>query len=139
MTQSASKQHTSVNKRKSSLWTLYLAYLYILAIGGLVLIEYVSLHFLTGYVLLSIVTIIVYGWDKRAAQLNRWRTSEQSLQLLALIGGWPGAIWAQQKFRHKSKKRSFRIQLWLMIVLNISTFAWFFVPPVSNFIGSLIY
>lgn len=72
-----------------------------------------------GYLLLSIVTFVAYALDKSAAQLGRWRTSESSLQLLAVAGGWPGAVVAQQFLHHKSRKASFQTSFWLMVALNV--------------------
>lgn len=132
------KSKPASNHQTTTAKSLYFAYLFIMIIGWLVISGRVSFHFLTGYLLLSLLTIVFYGWDKRAAEKGNWRTSELTLQLLALLGGWPGAIWAQQKLRHKSKKLSFRLELWLMIFINISVFAWYFIPQVSDFIKSLL-
>lgn len=54
------------------------------------------------YIVMSIVTFIAYAIDKSAAQNNRWRTKESTLHLFAVIGGWPGAFFAQNMLRHKS-------------------------------------
>ena len=58
--------------------------------------------------------------DKAAAQAGRWRTSEATLHLLALAGGWPGALLAQHWLRHKSAKRAFRAVFWVTVVLNVT-------------------
>lgn len=71
------------------------------------------------YLLLSLFTFISYARDKSAAKLGHWRLSEMSLQLQALIGGWPGALVARHWLRHKSSKTSFSIVLYLMVLLNI--------------------
>jgi uncharacterized membrane protein YsdA (DUF1294 family) len=42
--------------------------------------------------------------------------------MLGLIGGWPGAIVAQQLLRHKTSKASFRLAFWATVVLNIAAF-----------------
>ena len=68
---------------------------------------------------MSVVTFVAYGWDKRQAKLDRWRTPEKTLQGLALLGGWPGAILAQRFFRHKTKKVSFQIVFWAIVVLHL--------------------
>ncbi|QQX81124.1 cold shock and DUF1294 domain-containing protein [Shewanella sp. KX20019] len=68
---------------------------------------------------ISCVTFIAYALDKRAAKLQRWRVKESSLHLLAVLGGWPGALIAQQLLRHKSAKTPFKVLLWITIVLNI--------------------
>ena len=76
--------------------------------------------------IVSLITYIVYAMDKSAAREKRWRTSENTLHVLSLIGGWPGALIAQEKLRHKSKKQSFRMIVWFMIFINIGIFFWFF-------------
>lgn len=77
---------------------------------------------LWAYPALSALTFIVYAFDKSAAQQGGWRTSENKLHLLALIGGWPGALVAQQVLRHKSSKAEFRAVFWATVVLNIGAF-----------------
>jgi uncharacterized membrane protein YsdA (DUF1294 family)/cold shock CspA family protein len=76
------------------------------------------------YVILSIFTFVAYAIDKSAAQKGRWRTSEATLHVLALAGGWPGALIARQTLRHKSRKASFRVAFWATVVLNCAVFAW---------------
>lgn len=67
---------------------------------------------------MSVVAFILYGLDKLAAIRAAQRTPEVLLQICALLGGWPGALLAQQVFRHKSSKRSFQIVFWLTVALN---------------------
>lgn len=71
---------------------------------------------------LSALTYVVYAMDKRAAQAGAWRVSERTLLLLGLAGGWPGAIVAQQRLRHKSSKTAFLALFWVTVVLNIVAF-----------------
>lgn len=59
------------------------------------------------YALASITTFIVYAFDKRAAKRRTSRTPERTLHLLALFGGWPGALAAQRLLRHKNRKPKF--------------------------------
>ena len=72
---------------------------------------------------LSALSFLVYAWDKRKAKQSVYkkvnRTPERTLQLIALFGGWPGALIAQQLLRHKSQKKRFIIVLWLCILINI--------------------
>lgn len=80
------------------------------------------------YLGLSILSFAMYTADKRAAQANRWRTPENTLLLLGLIGGWPGAVVAQQLLRHKTKKLSFRTRFWSSVIINVIAFvllAWY--------------
>ncbi len=70
----------------------------------------------------SAVCFVVYAVDKSAASADRWRVSEDTLLGLGLIGGWPGAIIAQQVLRHKSNKATFRAQFWATVIANILGF-----------------
>lgn len=70
----------------------------------------------------SVVCFFAYAVDKSAAAADRWRVSEDTLLGLGLIGGWPGAIVAQQILRHKSNKASFRSQFWATVVTNVLAF-----------------
>ncbi|MDN7127214.1 cold shock and DUF1294 domain-containing protein [Pseudidiomarina sp. 1APR75-33.1] len=72
---------------------------------------------------MSVVTYMAYARDKYAAEASYRRTAENTLQLLALIGGWPGALIAQQQFRHKTRKLSFRVVFWLVVLANL-VFVW---------------
>ncbi|MDO9108004.1 MAG: DUF1294 domain-containing protein [Coriobacteriia bacterium] len=73
---------------------------------------------LAAYLVVSAITYAVYGMDKSAAQRGEYRTEESALHLHALAGGWPGALFAQQRFRHKNRKRSFQTLFWATVCLN---------------------
>lgn len=70
----------------------------------------------------SVVAFAAYWLDKRAARRGTWRASEQTLLLMGLVGGWPGALVAQQLFRHKTRKRTFRRAFWGTVALNVLAF-----------------
>ena len=80
------------------------------------------------YLGLSAVTLVVYAMDKAAAQSGSWRTPEKTLHLLALGGGWPGALIAQQWLRHKSAKAEFRAVFWLTVIANVAGFVYLCSP-----------
>jgi uncharacterized membrane protein YsdA (DUF1294 family) len=73
---------------------------------------------------LSILSYFYYARDKKAARSGAWRVPENTLHLLSLCGGWPGALLAQQKLRHKTQKTSFRGVFWLTVLLNVGGFVW---------------
>lgn len=79
---------------------------------------------------LSAWTFQVYRSDKAAAQEGRRRTPENSLHTLALLGGWPGALVAQQSLRHKNRKASFQVGFWVTVVANIALLALAGLAPV---------
>ena len=100
------------------------ALLFLSAVGTSIFLDYLPLLVLGGYLLISTITFVIYAIDKSAARAGRWRTSEGTLHLLALAGGWPGALVAQQSLRHKSKKVSFRVFFGLTVLLNCAGLAW---------------
>lgn len=97
------------------------------AIGGLVLLGLAGLG-LAGVVpgvvwlwcaLASVVSVGLYGWDKSRARTGGPRIPENTLHLWSLLGGWPGALLAQQGFRHKTRKQPFRRLFWVTVGLNL--------------------
>lgn len=72
----------------------------------------------------SAAAFVAYGLDKSAAARGRPRTRERTLHLLALAGGWPGALAGQRVFRHKTQKVPFRIALGLTVLLHCGALAW---------------
>ncbi|MFD1008578.1 MULTISPECIES: DUF1294 domain-containing protein [Oceanisphaera] len=72
------------------------------------------------YGVLSLITFVLYGWDKRASIRNNWRVRERTLHIWALCGGWPGAWLAQRWLRHKTQKVAFRRVFWLTVVGNLA-------------------
>ncbi len=68
---------------------------------------------------INIVTFIAYGVDKRAAVRGAWRIPEADLHALEFLGGWSGALVAQRFFKHKTKKKSFRTDFYLVILAEL--------------------
>lgn len=90
------------------------------------------------YGAMSALTFVVYGWDKSSARLGRWRTREQTLHLLALAGGWPGALVAQRRLRHKSIKASFQRMFWVTVIANIAALIWLASRQGAAFLESVL-
>ncbi|MGC4019006.1 MAG: DUF1294 domain-containing protein [Muricomes sp.] len=66
----------------------------------------------------NILTFFVYGEDKRRAHQKKWRISEKTLLLLALLGGGAGAFLGMQVFRHKTQKPLFKIGVPCILILQ---------------------
>ena len=114
--------------QKSNRPVMIIAWLFLIVVGISCFLTQLPLVVLGAYLLVSMITFIAYAIDKAAAQAGRWRTSEASLHLFALLGGWPGALLAQQTLRHKSKKGSFRVTLWFTVLLNCAGLVWLHTP-----------
>lgn len=80
------------------------------------------------YLFAGLITYALYAKDKAAAREGSWRVSEKSLHLAALVFGWPGALIAQERLRHKTKKRSFRAVFWLSVIVNLCVVGWLHSP-----------
>ena len=79
-----------------------------------------SYYLLAAVPLLCLSSGTLYWYDKRQAEAGRRRIPEISLLTLDALGGWPGGWWAQQRFRHKTKKWSYRVRFYLAIAINLA-------------------
>jgi uncharacterized membrane protein YsdA (DUF1294 family) len=70
------------------------------------------------YVLMSVLTFLLYWHDKHRARNDGQRTPEKILHGAELLGGWPGAFIGQQAFRHKTRKVSYQVVFWGIVVLH---------------------
>ena len=68
---------------------------------------------------INIITIAVYGIDKRNAVHGKWRICVSTLLTLAAAGGSAGALLAMHLFHHKTKKKKFSIGVPLMLLAQI--------------------
>ncbi|MBK5395744.1 DUF1294 domain-containing protein [Pseudomonas sp. TH39(2020)] len=78
----------------------------------------VSVIPLAAYGVVSLLAFLLYWSDKRKARDDHWRTPENVLHAVELAGGWPGALLAQQLFRHKTRKVSFQLLFWMIVLLH---------------------
>lgn len=101
-----------------------LGMLVLLAIVGAAAMEWVPLAVPLVYALMSFVSFLVYWRDKDAAGVQESRVPENTLHMLDLLGGWPGALIAQQQFRHKTVKASFQVTFWITVLLNVLALGW---------------
>ncbi|WAD32163.1 DUF1294 domain-containing protein [Citrobacter braakii] len=68
----------------------------------------------------NILTLAMYGVDKMAARRAWRRVPESGLLLFGVVGGWGGAIAAQQLFRHKTQKQPFKTYFIISVIVNVS-------------------
>ena len=110
-------------KSKSN-FSIYLSLLFLTGIVVAFVLGRLPINLLFVYCIASMLTFFTYAFDKSKAKHGKWRTSENTLHILSLAGGWPGAAIAQQTLRHKSQKREFRITFWLTVMVNCGALAW---------------
>lgn len=76
-------------------------------------------YFLIYLIIINLIAFFTMYLDKRKARYGKWRIPEQSLLILALIGGSIGAIAGMYIFRHKTKKLRFSIGFPVILILQI--------------------
>lgn len=91
------------------------------------------------YIGASVLSIFLYAADKSAARNNRWRTPENTLHIVALLGGWPGALVSHDVFRHKSRKEAFQFVFWGTVVLNCGALLWLLASGTAVVINRAIF
>lgn len=75
--------------------------------------------------IINIITFIIYGIDKYKSIKHKYRISEKTLIILAILGGSFGAFLGMITFHHKTQKRVFIILIpvimliWVYILINI--------------------
>ncbi|OKL38392.1 DUF1294 domain-containing protein [Domibacillus mangrovi] len=69
--------------------------------------------------MINFFAYVVMAGDKRKARQNKYRTSEHTLWLLALLGGAPGSFVAMQTYRHKTKHTSFKYGIPVLAVIDL--------------------
>lgn len=74
--------------------------------------------------LVNVITMMVFAEDKRRAQRDDWRISENTLVYLVTLGGLPGALLAMRMFHHKT------LSLWLQARM----FGWFGLEAAFTFL-----
>lgn len=118
--------------------TFYLAFA---VVGVFITLLFYQLSWIVWALLINAITFVVYREDKRLSKQfanqigyrtvlaerqivghrHRYnRIPEKFLILLGLLGGWIGAIFAQQIFRHKTNKLWFQIWFFCSVVVYIA-------------------
>ena len=121
---SLSRGHKGRKKGTSQASAFAIVLLFLGCVSAAVILNKIPVWMLAVYLLLSIVTWVIYAGDKAAAQAKRWRTPEYVLHTWALAGGWPGALLARRLLRHKSRKQPFRTVFWITVLLNCAAIGW---------------
>jgi uncharacterized membrane protein YsdA (DUF1294 family) len=68
--------------------------------------------------LVNVLAYAVYWRDKRRAETGKRRIAERELLLWAAAGGSLGAWLAMRRFRHKTRKTSFRVAFYGVVAIQ---------------------
>ena len=85
-----------------------------------------TLHSYLTYYLLAInaVAFIMYGIDKYKAKKAKWRISEATLLLLAVLGGSIGAWMGMKVWHHKTMHKKFKYGIPAILLMQIALMAY---------------
>ncbi len=129
--------HHSILKGLSYFWPLAIipAFVMIAITGNF------TVGLCVAFVINSLLTILFYWEDKYLAQYKYWRIPEKCLHIWELLCGWPGALFAQQAFKHKRSKISFIFAFWICVIINVMVLSWLYYHgealKIGNTLGSL--
>ena len=69
---------------------------------------------------INIVSFFLYGIDKYKAKKNKWRISEATLLMMAVIGGSIGAWVGMRLWHHKTMHKKFKYGIPIIIILQVA-------------------
>ena len=78
-------------------------------------------HYSLYYLLVvNTLTFLLYGIDKYKAKKARWRISEATLLMMAVVGGSIGAWAGMRLWHHKTMHKKFKYGIPLIILLQVA-------------------
>ncbi len=77
-------------------------------------------------VIINYIAFSLYHLDKERAIKGKRRISEKNLLTIVAFGGTLGAWIGMNKYRHKTKKRSFKFWFYTIVLLQVLFFFTFY-------------
>lgn len=68
---------------------------------------------------INIIGFIIMGIDKSKAKRNKWRISEKTIFITALLGGSIGVKLGMKHYRHKTQHKQFVYGIPAIIILQL--------------------
>jgi uncharacterized membrane protein YsdA (DUF1294 family) len=75
---------------------------------------------------INLIAFLLYGIDKKKAEHHAWRISENTLILMAVLGGGLGSYLAMHAFHHKTQHKKFTILVPFFLILWITGIVYFY-------------
>ena len=87
-------------------------------------ILYICIFYL---IAINLVAFFMYGIDKWKARRSKWRISEATLLVLAVVGGSIGAWLGMKTWHHKTLHKKFRFGVPLILTVQILLLIYIFI------------
>lgn len=71
------------------------------------------------FYMMNVVAFVLYGYDKHQAYYCKRRIPEAVLLTSTILLGSLGTLVGMQLFRHKTKKKKFKIITWIFLPLTL--------------------
>ena len=68
---------------------------------------------------INIVSFFLYGIDKYKAKKNKWRISEATLLMIAIIGGSIGDWVGMRLWHHKTMHKKFKYGIPVIMIMQV--------------------
>lgn len=89
------------------------------------------LYYLIG---INAIAFVVYGIDKLKAKKGKWRITESTLLLLAIIYGSIGAWFGIKVWHHKTLHKKFKYGIPLIVIVQIAIAVYIFRENIQAYI-----
>lgn len=97
-----------------------------------------AFNILALYILaINFIGFMAFNIDKAAARNGDRRISENTLLLIAMMGGALGSVLGQRIFRHKTRKQPFKALLYTVIIFQTMLVFAIIVAPIRNAVLSV--
>lgn len=83
---------------------------------------------------INIITFFIYGIDKLKAKKGKWRITESTLLLLAIIYGSIGAWFGIKVWHHKTLHKKFKCGIPLIVIVQIAIAVYIFRENIQAYI-----
>lgn len=85
-----------------------------------------EIFLLSYFLIVNIISFILFAIDKNKAKRKKWRIPEVTLLTTSFLGGATGSLMSMVLFKHKLSKKKFYIGVPLLILLNKVVALWTF-------------
>jgi len=90
----------------------------LITVNLLIILDKAPFDLVVIYSIMGLISLYLYGHDKRAAQFGWSRIAEWKLLSIDLFGGIIGGLIGQARYRHKTSKFIFQARVFLIVALH---------------------